>query len=176
MAKRTTTSRRTPRSSRDHVATESSPVKGADNPPGVETTGRFIVIFKDDVVKETAVVPAMLKRVAGIRHVIASAEYETGGVAAEDLARGDAIHFHKLGIAVVAKEQAIHELAAAASSENSPIAAIEPEYVAYPSVAPDSGLALEYLRGYRDAVNQVYDKLSNREVAGAWSAPLRVDR
>ena len=175
MAKRKTSSRRMEKSTsvrRQAVTGSITPVTTADITTGVQTTGRFIVIFKDNVVKETGVVPAMLKKAAGIQHVIASAEYEASGVAADDLASGDAIHFHKLGIAVVTGEQEIQQLAAAASSEDSPIAAIQPEYIAHPSVAPDSGLALEYLRGYRDAVNEVYDKLSKRQVVAGVEGKL----
>jgi hypothetical protein len=70
MAKRTSTSRRTEKSAngRGRIAAESSPVNNADSPTGIKTTGRFIVIFKEEVVKETGVVPETLKRVAGIRN------------------------------------------------------------------------------------------------------------
>ena len=65
------------------------------------------------------------------------------------------VQFDKLGIAVCSAEQDIQALAASASEADSPILAIEPEYVAHPTE-----LALEYVRGYRDAVNQLYDQLS----------------
>jgi subtilisin family serine protease len=113
------------------------------------------------VAKEDAVVSSTLKKAAGIRDVVASADYRSSAVAADDLAKADAVHFQRLGIAVINNLEAVQALAAAASSADSPIAAIEPEYIAYPSA--DSGLALEYLRGYRDAVNHVYEKLSSSQ-------------
>jgi subtilisin len=167
MVKRSTKSQprvKRPANGRRQFATTLPPAQITDIVTGLQTTGRFIVIFKQEVAGEKEAIPFALNKVAGIRHVIPSSDYQASGVEADDLAKGDAVHFRKLGIAVVSGEQAHQELAATASDTDSPILAIEPEYIAYPSVALNSGLPLEYLRGYRDAVNQLYDKLSSREV------------
>jgi subtilisin len=137
----------------------------AGNGTGAKTTGRFIVVFKDGAMADKATIPSTLNQMAGLRNIIASADYQGGGLAADDLAKGDVVHFIKLGMAVVAREDSVQALAATASSGDSPILAIEPEYIAYPSISPDSGLPMEYLRGYRDAVNQLYDQLANRGTA-----------
>ena len=81
-----------------------------------------------------------------------SADFGEREGAAEALASSDPVHFEKLGIVVVTDQDAVASLASTAASEDSPILAIEPEYIAYPSIAQETSLPLEYLRGYRDAV------------------------
>lgn len=134
------------------------PTETIGNGGGVETTGRFIIIFKDEAADSKSI-RSTLSQVAGLRNIAASSDYSEGAVAADDLADSEAVQFDKLGIAVVSGEQDIGALAAMASDADSPILAIEPEYIAYLSEAAVSELPMDYLRGYRDAVNQLYDGL-----------------
>ena len=97
----------------------------------VETTGRFVVIFKEDVSKSA--ISATLNKAAGLRNVVASGDFTDSGDAAEALDSADAVHFQSLGIAIVAGEESVQALAATASSDDSSILAIEPEYIAYPT-------------------------------------------
>lgn len=53
-------------------------------------------------------------------------------------------------------------LAASASATDSPILAIEPEYIAYPSGLLERGFSLDYVRGYRDGVSGLHDQLAGR--------------
>lgn len=153
--------KRTTRAASEPAATgviELPPMESAGDGPEVETTGRFIVIFKDEAMDEESTIPATLSQVAGLRHVAAAADYEAGAVTAEDLASNDVVHFNKLGIVLVSGEDAVQALAASASDADSPILAIEPEYVAYLSSLASGGLSLEYLRGFRDAANRLYEE------------------
>ncbi|HEX8202014.1 MAG TPA: hypothetical protein VF590_16180, partial [Isosphaeraceae bacterium] len=153
------------------------PAESIGDQAGIESTGRFIIIFKDDAAADAGVIRETLNQAAGLRDVTSSADYEGGAVAAADLAEGGVIHFDRLGIVVVSGEESAQALAASASDVDSPILAIEPEYIAYPSNAnvPDGGLFLEYLRGYRDAVNQLYDQLAGRGAApGEGAEPAAV--
>lgn len=99
------------------------------------TTGRQIVIFKEGVLKEPKLVPQALNRLAGISEVVAFRDDNGGGATNEALDAGAAVHFHKLGIAVVSDGEVFTRLAAAALDADSPIAAIEPEYIAQLSPA-----------------------------------------
>ncbi len=92
--------------------------------------------------------------------MLSSASFAAEGVAADDLAGDNNIYFNKLGIAVVSGEEAMQSLAASESSGDSEILAIEPEYIAYASAPPSTGAPFDYLRGYRDAVNHLYDGLA----------------
>lgn len=134
-----------------------------DESDGVETTGRYIIIFKDEAIDDGAGIKSTLNNVAGLRHMITPADYESGAVAAAELAEDEVLHFNNLGIAVVSGEDAMQSLAASTSDADSPILAIEPEYIAYPSNARLTGQPLDYLRGYRDAVNNLYDQLTSEE-------------
>jgi subtilisin family serine protease len=113
-----------------------------------------------------------MEKVAGVTEMAASSDYAGGAVLADDLAQATAVHFENLGVTVVSSEEAMQALAASASDVDSPILTIEPEYVAYPSRLPDEGIALEYLRGYRDAVNHVYDQLAGPRAALTEGADL----
>jgi subtilisin family serine protease len=152
----------------------------AVNPPGdgiglqtTQTTGRFIIVFKDEAVADTQALQATLNNVAGLRAGPTTADFEGGAIAAGELAANEFVHFGTLGIAVVAGVEAVQALAASASDSGSPILAIEPEYIAFLSQIGEH--PLEYLRGYRDAVNHLYDQLSSERMAvGAEAAPLAV--
>ena len=134
---------------------------------GVETTGRFIVIFKEGAT-DPKIIKSTLSDIAGIKDITASSDYPTGAIDADDLAESDVVQFEKLGVAVCSAEQDIQALAAAAADADSPILAIEPEYLAHPSAE----VPLEYLRGYRDAVNQLYNELAKGGTTAAVEAEL----
>ena len=141
------------------------PVSGAiSDGIGPETTGRYIIIFKEEA--DAAAIRSTLDNEAGLQNVPTSADYEGGAINSEDLAEKEAVHFSKLGIVVVSGDGAVQGLAAAASDANSPILAIEPEYISYLSDPSLGGLSIEYLRGYRDAVNKLYN-----EAAGTGATP-----
>jgi subtilisin family serine protease len=173
MAKRPGHRRETSRPDRDAPALLASPMIGT-NPQidggagAVQTTGRFVVVFKANGGGRLESAKATLANVAGLRNIVASSDYENGAVAAGDAAGANAVHFEKLGIALVTGEDSVQALAATASDADSAILAIEPEYVAYPS--DDSGLA--YLRGYRDAVNHLFDQLTAGGSAGGQAEAL----
>lgn len=140
---------------------------------GVETTGRFIIVFKDEVADDASAIRSTLKQMAGLRDVTSSSDYASGAVAAEDLAEREVVHFEQLGIAVVSSAEAIQTLSTTSLDADSPILAIEPEYVARLSSASPAVLDLGYLRGYRAAVNHLYDQLTTPEQAAEEEAEIR---
>jgi subtilisin len=122
-----------------------------------ETTGRTIVVFKDESAGDPDAIRSALNDVAGLRSVSVSEDYaDSDGAVADDLDGADARLFTGLGIVVVAGEEAGQALTASLSDADSQILAIEPEYVAYLSQAETALLPREYARGYRDAVNHLY--------------------
>lgn len=133
---------------------------GARAAQTVETTGRFVVVMKEGRAEDVTRLRTRLSHVAGLRAFVGSSDYESGAVAAADLASDATKHFERLGLIVVSDEEAVQALAANAADADSDILAIEPEYVAYPSAEILPVSALDYLRGYRDAVNHLYEQLS----------------
>ena len=138
------------------------PTDGVSGP--VETTGRFVVIFKSSGRNDPGKAAAALSNVAGLKGMVATSDYESGAVAAADVAAAPGVHYEKLGVAVVKGDDAVQALAASAADGDSPILAIEPEYIAYPSQDADFRA---YLRGYRDAVNHLCDQLASGDAIDA---------
>ena len=143
-----------------------SPAEITGEGGGVETTGRFIIVFKQEAVESKSMMRSTLNQVAGLREVASSSDYEGGAIGAKDLAENTVVQFDNLGMVLVSGEESVQALAASAADADSPILAIEPEYIAYPATPLPGDLPLEYLRGYKDAVNQLYEQLSSRPGAG----------
>jgi len=137
------------------------------------TTGRYLVVLNDDVRAGIR----SLESTAGFK-VASSADFETGMAKAEGLSGADAVVFYELGVAVVdAPPEQVRSLNVAAQSH---IVSIEEERYVYaigdvrsrpPTIMlSDDGrprsltrqgepLALDYFRGYRDAVNTLVGRL-----------------
>lgn len=151
---------------------------------GGGTTGRYLVLIRRDGMDEAV---AQIESSVGIS-VHRSAEFEDGAVPADMLASADAVVFDQLGVAVINTEPDQFLALSQASADNPLIIAIEEERVVYainestfapavppelPTSAPDGDMAA-YLRGYREAVNHLVDRLlgSERAAGFAPSAPL----
>lgn len=131
------------------------------------TTGRVLVAFKDGVA--TRGVDGLCKALG--LSIASTADAKDGGGHVESLGESQGLMFPDLGIAVV--KTVPSEIHAFAATENSHILAIEPERIVYAiedapeasaprtSVLRSSGIAVspDYLRGYREAVNELCDKL-----------------
>jgi len=172
---------------------------GAVPMPG--TTGRFLVLMREDAV--TSAVRALREDVG--LNIASTADFDDGVADAAGLAGSDALVFDELSVAVVdAPPAQLQGLSMAAA--DSGIIAIEPERVVYalqtaetafphqglldpvapalgtvpgpPQSRANGGLSVEYLLGYRDAVNQLADKLlADAGMTGATTeaAPAQVD-
>lgn len=135
---------------------------------GSETTGRYLVLLREDALDAGI---RTLHDYTGRRRVARAADFETNAVSAEQLEQTDTTVFDNLGVAVCTLDpeqlQSLHE----ASDENSPIAVIEPERVVYAlnaqrlgivePLAPSltTNLTVEYLKGYRDAIDKLIDHM-----------------
>lgn len=127
----------------------------AAEPPG-DLTGRYIVTFREGAEGQAV---SMMSRSAGIGLVASSADFAEGAVDLEQTQDAGAVYFDQLGIAVVnTPPDQLNALAAAADEgEESAILAVEPERI-MEAIHEDP---LAYLRGYRDAVNHLYEQLSS---------------
>lgn len=127
-----------------------------------ETTGRYLVLFREDAVSEGT---QLLNEAVG---TFAS----------------DTLVFSDLGVAVVDAEPSQLNALSIASQEDSPILAIEPEQVVYAlqdenlgEVAVSSSsstvsVSVDYLRGYRDAVTSLTSSLIPGEQSQAVQAAI----
>ena len=128
--------------------------------PADRTTGRYIITFLEDAVTEGL---ALLSDQAGIRGLANAADFPESALDFSQLEAGGGAVFPTLGVAVVSLEEGAFGSITTSAREDSAILAIEPERIFY---AIEEGLSLEYLRGYRDAVDNLYEKATTEEVAG----------
>lgn len=149
-----------------------SPAEGENIVPA-GTTGKFLVLMREGSSKAGV---KSLSQTMGFS-VASSLDFDEGAVTAEGLAGSGGVYFDQLNVAVVdAPPEQMNALGVAAA-EDSGILAIEPERYVYalqddwlnpPDYAPPpptvadqaaAGIPAEYLRGYRDAVNQIVGKV-----------------
>jgi subtilisin len=119
-----------------------------------ETTGRYIVTFRDNSVAEGM---AVLREEMGISRLANAADFAGSALDLEQLDSLEGAVFPTLGVAVVSlDDEALSEVMAVAG-EGSPILDVEPERVFY---IVGTELQFDYLEGYRDAVDNLFQKIS----------------
>lgn len=136
-----------------------------DSSRQLETTGRFIVTFRDGAHADAM---AMLKKHAGVTKakLMNSAEFGTAGVDLGQLSEGNGLVLDHIGVAVVHIDPNAAGVMALEAGEDSAILAIEPEGIMY-ALSEQNGLSLEYLRGYRDATESLYTHATRRAAESA---------
>jgi subtilisin family serine protease len=143
------------------------------------TTGRYLVLLREDATDEGL---KALRKTTG-RSIASAAEVFSVSTAEAAKAAPEAIVYETLGVAVVdSPPEQMQSMAAEAGTESSPILLVEAERYVYafsaaPSLPflpeeeiggqalPSMASPLEYLIGYRDAVNHVVARVIDR--AGA---------
>jgi subtilisin family serine protease len=128
-----------------------------------EPTGRYLVTFRQGAEKEAI---RLMDTAAGIRGVANAADFADGAVRPEAVGDANAVYFDQLGVAVVdTPPDSIHALNAAVAEEgDGSILAVEPEWI---MEALEDESSLSYLRGYRDAVDHLYQQHSGGATAEA---------
>ncbi len=124
------------------------------------TTGRYIITFREDSVTEGL---ALLSDQAGIMGLASAADFPDSALDLSELEAAGGAVFPTLGIAVVTLDEGAFSSVMTSAGEDSAILAIEPESTFY---AIEDELSADYLRGYRDAVDNLYDKATTTELAG----------
>jgi subtilisin family serine protease len=133
---------------------------------GLETTGRFVVTFREGARTEAL---ASLEKGVGLtkEKLMSSADFGETGVDIAQMPESGGVIFEHLGIAVVSMEEASVGMLAQDIGGDSAILAIEPEGIMY---ALGQGVSLEYLRGFRDAADTLYIQakagVAEEELAG----------
>lgn len=135
-------------------------------PTKPETTGRFVVTFREATHNEAL---ATLKKVSGFTkaRLMNSTEFSETGFDIAQIPEMGGVFFEHLGIAVMSSmdEEALGMLTQDAG-EDSAILAVEPEGIMY-ALSELPGLSLEYLRGFRDAATTLYAKASQGDTEGS---------
>lgn len=143
----------------DSHETDASPPAGT-----AEYTGRYIVVFDDDVHGDPGAITEALESVAGVRNVASTRDFESGALDLDRVESADATVFAALGVAVVAADPSRRAGMAAVAEADARIVAVEPERIL--RAIEDRPVSLEYARGFRDGVSGLYDHLSAHGSAG----------
>ena len=117
-----------------------------------ETTGRYIITFREDAVTEGL---DLLSDQTGITGLANAADFPDSALDFGQIEAAGGAVFPTLGIAVVTLDEGGFSSVMTSAGEDSAILAIEPETTFY---AIKEGLSVDYLQGYRDAVNHLYEK------------------
>lgn len=126
-----------------------------------ETTGRYIVTFREDAVAEGL---DILSDRAGVMGLANAADFPESALDLSQIESTGGAVFPTLGVAVISLEEGALSNITTSAAENSAILAIEPERIFY---AIGEGLSPDYLEGYRDAASHLYAKATNTtELAG----------
>lgn len=124
--------------------------------PG-ETTGRYLILMAEGSAKNNV---EALKSFAGIT-ASSTSDFKKGAVNMETLGGAQAVVFESLGVAVMDAPPDQVEAVSFAISGDNPIMIVEPERIVYAI----GDATVDYLRGYRDAVNQLTDKMLGQPAA-----------
>lgn len=129
-------------------------------PPG-EFTGRYLVLLREDDLSSGL---QALKSRAGLSEVCNSADFSDGEVEMAQASDAEIFVLDKLKVAVVNADPTQVQGLNAAVADDSAILAVEPERFMYAlqrvELQTGGTPPLQYLRGYRDAVNHLYDALA----------------
>jgi subtilisin len=126
-------------------------------PQGDETTGRFIVTFRDDGDTEGM---AALLRESGIKALPNAADFSASAFDPTQLDAEGGVYFPLLGMAVVTLDPTELSNLMGVAGADAPILDVEPERMFY-ATGGEGSLPLPYLLGYRDAVNHLVDKATS---------------
>ena len=127
-----------------------------------QTTGRFVIVYRDEVLDSPKDAIRTLNNLCGIsaKNIVSALDFEHAAVDPDSVKPSDALYLPALGIAIVSAEQAnVQGIMSAAADRSSNILAVEPEYI-YHALTPTATLQVDYLRGYRDAIDHIYDQLT----------------
>lgn len=128
-------------------------------------TGKYIVLLADNGVKEGL---AAIKSASGLKSVCSASDYKGSAVNMAEASAADVFLLDELKVAVVDADPTQVVGLRSAAAEDGAILAVEPERIMYALSEGDaSGFPFEYLRGYRDAVNNLYDALKGPKAAAA---------
>lgn len=127
-----------------------------------ETTGRYVITFREDAEAEGM---AELRRCCGVAKLPRACDFADSALDTAQLEAAGGAEFPTLGVAVVTMDDEAASNAAQVASEDSAILDIEPERIFY-ALQGGGTLPLSYLRGYRDAVDHLFQAAASEAAEG----------
>ena len=138
-------------------------------------TGKYLVLLRDNGLQEGI---KALKNATGVKSFCSAADYNAAAVDMADADSAEVLLLDKLKVAVVNADPTQLSGLQAEAAGDSAILAVEPEQIMYalgrPAMPALDRVTLEYLRGYKDAVTQLYETLT--EASRSWTAMRNLRR
>jgi subtilisin len=148
----------------------SSPPANKGPSAGGEFTGRYLVLLRDDGVNEGL---KAIRDASGLKQVCNAADYDGAAVEMNEAEQAEVVLLDKLKVAVVDADPTQLGGLQAAAAEDGAILAVEPERIMYAVTdMPAAQIPLEYLRGYKEAVDHLFDRLKGERAVGAAEAAI----
>jgi len=157
--------------------------------PGPQTTGRYLVLLDDEDISAGIQAIGDSTGVTAFAH---SADFADQAVSPDQVEESTSIVFDELGVAVVALDvDQVRSLSTAVAMTPTPPVVMEAERVVYalsegegmrpmlppiPTVATGTvNISVEYLKGYRDAIQHLIDHLTVTETSSPGVTPPGTD-
>jgi subtilisin family serine protease len=122
----------------------------------METTGRYLILLPQEDIDSGI---RAIADSTGISTVARAADFEGHIFTPEQLESGDVSVFDNLGVAVVSLDADRVQSVRAAVAQHEAVLAIEPERVVYAiGSSSNVGLSVDYLKGYRDAIDHLVER------------------
>ncbi|MBN9521752.1 S8 family serine peptidase [bacterium] len=153
------------------------PPAGGETETGGDLTGKYLVLLRDDGVKEGL---QAIKDATGLKEVCNAADYGAAAVEMTEANDAEVFMLDKLRVAVVDADPTQLGGLRSAAADDGAILAVEPERIMFALIPPpdvSAGLLpFEYLRGYKDAVDNLYAALTGERANGDVAAELAAAR
>ncbi len=139
---------------------------------GATTTGRYIITYREGAQTETL---AALKKHAGMTkaRMMTSADFGSSGADMSQMPEAGGLMLDHIGVAVVQMDPSAAGAMAQETSGNSAILAVEPEGFMY-ALGDMGRLSKDYLRGFRDAADNLYKQASSGDTPSDDEASVEV--
>ena len=139
------------------TAAPPAPVAPYELKPGV------LITFRPQAMKQAV---SRLSDAVGIKNVAFAADFAAQAVDMDQTRQAGMVVFDKIGVAVADLDPDQEASIAAVSTDGSAVATVEPEPIFFAFADGASAELISYLRGYRDAVNFIYDRAAGTSFAG----------
>ena len=124
---------------------------------GVEYTGRQLVLMREDAGERDL---KAVSSISGIRDIVRSSDFPDSAVDLTQAGNAQALVLDELKVLVISTDLDQASAVASLASTTAGVVAVEPERMNYHcSEVVGDDASRGYLRGFRDAVNQLADKL-----------------
>ena len=143
---------------------------GGNQGTGEGATGRRIVVFAPG--DGSASYASTLRQVAGMTSVASTTDFAGQALDIEQTRSAQATVFAELGVAVVDADADQVVALDAMCSDDGAIRSIEPERVQRIRAAESAGASSDYLRGYRDGVTDLSERLGGATASAAATGPI----